>query len=75
LAAPGDPVLVESPTYVGALAAAQAAGLRVVPVPTDGDGVRPDLLAKAFKRTGARVLLPTELCEPDWSSVIAGSPI
>ena len=35
LAAPGDPVLVESPTYVGALAAAQAAGLRAIPVPMD----------------------------------------
>src|SRR5665213_371567 len=33
LAAPGDPVLVESPTYVGGLAAAQAAGLRAIPVP------------------------------------------
>ena len=60
LAAPGDPVLVESPTYVGALAAAQAAGLRVVPVPTDSDGVRPDLLAEAFGRTGARVFY----CQP-----------
>jgi DNA-binding transcriptional MocR family regulator len=60
LAAPGDPVLVESPTYVGALAAAQAAGLRVVPVPTDADGVRPDLLAEAFQRTGARVFY----CQP-----------
>ncbi len=60
LAAPGDPVLVESPTYVGALAAAQAAGLRVVPVPTDNDGVRPDLLAEAFRRTGARVFY----CQP-----------
>ncbi len=55
LASPGDPVLVESPTYLGALAAAQAAGLRVVPVPTDADGVRPDLLAEAFRRTGARL--------------------
>ena len=60
LAAPGEPVLVESPTYVGALAAAQAAGLRIVPVPTDGDGVRPDLLAEAFHRTGARVFY----CQP-----------
>lgn len=60
LAAPGDPVLVESPTYVGALAAAQAAGLRIVPVPTDGEGVRPDLLAEAFHRTGARVFY----CQP-----------
>ena len=60
LAAPGDPILVESPTYVGALAAAQAAGLRIVPVPTDRDGVRPDLLAEAFGRTRARVFY----CQP-----------
>jgi len=55
LASPGDPVLVESPTYLGALAAARAAGLRPVPVPSDRDGVRPDLLADAFARTGARL--------------------
>ena len=60
LAAPGDPILVESPTYVGALAAAQAAGLRVVPVPTDQHGVRPDHLADAFHRTGARIFY----CQP-----------
>jgi DNA-binding transcriptional MocR family regulator len=64
LAAPGDKVLVESPTYVGALAAAQAAGLRVVPVPTDADGVRPDLLADAFARTGARVFY----CQPSFAN-------
>jgi DNA-binding transcriptional MocR family regulator len=56
LAAPGDTVLVESPTYGGAVAAARAAGLRVVPVPADGDGIRTDLLADAFVRTRARVL-------------------
>jgi DNA-binding transcriptional MocR family regulator len=55
LAAPGSPILVESPTYPGALAAAKAAGLRATPVPTDRDGVRPDLLAEAFSLTGARV--------------------
>jgi DNA-binding transcriptional MocR family regulator len=61
LAAPGEAVLMESPTYVGALAAAQAAGLRIVPIPTDGQGVRPDMLAEAFRRTGARLayLQPT----------------
>ena len=41
LAAPGDTLLVESPTYLGALAAARAAGLRVVPVPADAEGVLP----------------------------------
>jgi len=55
LCAPGDPLIVESPTYVGALAAARAAGLVLVPVPGDADGVLPDALAAAFARTGARL--------------------
>ena len=61
VAAPGSPVLVESPSYPGALAAARGAGLRPVPVPMDADGVRPDLLAEAFAMTGARLcyLQPT----------------
>ncbi|UWP84954.1 PLP-dependent aminotransferase family protein [Dactylosporangium fulvum] len=60
LLSPGDAVLVEAPTYLGALAAARAAGLRVVPVPADADGVRPDLLSAAFRRTGARLFY----CQP-----------
>jgi DNA-binding transcriptional MocR family regulator len=60
LAAPGEPVLVESPTYLGAIAALRAAGLRAVPVPTDEHGVRPELLAAAFALTGARVFY----CQP-----------
>jgi len=55
LTSPGSPVLVESPTYQGALAVARAAGLRPVPVPTDGDGVRPEHLDEAFTLTGARL--------------------
>lgn len=55
LAEPGQPVLMESPSYVGAIAAARAAGLRLVPVPTDDEGVRPDLLARAFETSGARL--------------------
>jgi DNA-binding transcriptional MocR family regulator len=64
LAAPGEPILVESPTYVGAIAAARAADLRVVPVPSDADGVRPDLLAEALRRTGARVFY----CQPAFAN-------
>jgi DNA-binding transcriptional MocR family regulator len=60
LAAPGSPVLVESPTYPGLLAIARAAGLRPVPVPVDADGVRTDLLADAFAVTGARLFV----CQP-----------
>lgn len=64
LTAPGDPILMESPTYAGALAAAQASGLHIVPVPTDASGVRPDLLAQAFRRTGARVFY----CQPTYAN-------
>ncbi|MFD4691403.1 PLP-dependent aminotransferase family protein [Streptomyces sp. NPDC058463] len=60
LAPPGAPVLVESPTYPGMLAAARATGLRPVPVPVDTDGVRPELLAAAFRATGARLFV----CQP-----------
>jgi len=60
IAGPGSPILVESPTYPGAIAAARAAGLRPTPVPVDEDGLRPDLLADAFAMTGARLLY----CQP-----------
>ncbi len=56
LAAPGDTLLVESPTYIGVLAAARACGLRVLPVPADHEGVRPELLADALERTRARLV-------------------
>ena len=61
LAAPGAPVVVESPTYLGVLAVARAAGVTPVPVPTDEHGVRPEHLADALARTGARLayLQPT----------------
>ncbi|WP_291045785.1 PLP-dependent aminotransferase family protein [Herbiconiux sp.] len=56
LARPGDTVLMESPGYWGAIAAARQAGLVVVPVPRDGDGaVDPVVLAEAFERTRARL--------------------
>ncbi|WP_214322263.1 aminotransferase-like domain-containing protein [Nonomuraea sediminis] len=60
LAAPATQILVETPTYPGALSAAKAAGLRAAAVPMDRDGVRPELLAEAFAVTGARVFY----CQP-----------
>jgi DNA-binding transcriptional MocR family regulator len=53
----GDTLLVESPTYPGAVAVARAAGMRTVPVPIDGDGVVPGLLAEALERTRAKAVL------------------
>ncbi|MGW0625175.1 aminotransferase-like domain-containing protein [Streptomyces sp. NPDC002758] len=71
LAPPGAPVLVESPTYPGMLAIARAAGLRPVPVPVDPDGVRPDLLADAFRATGARVFVCQPLFQNPTGAVLA----
>lgn len=71
LAPPGAPVLVESPTYPGMLAVARATGLRPVPVPADADGVRPDLLAAAFRATGARVFVCQPLFQNPTGAVLA----
>ena len=51
----GQPLLVESPTYWGALQAAAQSGVRVVPVPSGPEGPDPEDLARAFDETGARL--------------------
>jgi DNA-binding transcriptional MocR family regulator len=51
---PGQPLLVESPTYWGALLAAEQAGVILVPVPTGAHGPDPDDVDRAFAETGAR---------------------
>ncbi|GAA1415798.1 PLP-dependent aminotransferase family protein [Streptomyces thermospinosisporus] len=71
LAPPGAPVLVESPTYPGMLAIARATGLRPVPVPVDADGVRPALLADAFRASGARVFVCQPLFQNPTGAVLA----
>ena len=55
LAGTGKPLLIESPTYWGAILAAQQAGVRVVPVPSGPTGPDPDELARAFDETSARL--------------------
>lgn len=52
----GQPILMESPTYWGAIQAAASAGVRVIPVPSGADGPDPEELDRAFAETGARVL-------------------
>ncbi len=65
----GRPVLVESPTYPGVLAAAANAGLDPIPVPADMDGVLPDALEAAFARTGATAFY----CQPRLSNPTGSS--
>jgi DNA-binding transcriptional MocR family regulator len=55
LVAVGEPLLMESPTYWGAITAAAQAGVRVVPVPSGSDGPDPAGLDRAFVETGSRV--------------------
>ncbi|WP_431806503.1 PLP-dependent aminotransferase family protein [Microbacterium paraoxydans] len=50
----GRPLLIESPTYWGALLAAEQAGVRLVPVPSGPHGPDPDEVERAFVQTGAR---------------------
>ncbi|MCI9887801.1 PLP-dependent aminotransferase family protein [Micrococcales bacterium 31B] len=68
----GEPLLVESPTYWGAMRAADHAGVRLVPVPSGPRGPDPDAVEAALARTGARALYvqptfanPTGACWDD----------
>lgn len=57
LTQPGQPMVIEAPTYPGTIAVGLAAGLRLVPVATDHQGMRPDALEEALSRSGARVVV------------------
>lgn len=50
----GRPLLVESPTYWGAILAAAQAGVELVPIASGPDGPDPKEVAAALARTGAR---------------------
>ena len=47
---PGDRILVESPTYLGALQAWNAYGAEYIPVPLDEQGMVPDALEEALRK-------------------------
>lgn len=51
---PGQPLVVESPTYWGAILAARQAGVILVPVPTGPAGPDPEEVERAMTTTGAR---------------------
>lgn len=61
LCKPGDAVVVEPLTYPGFIGLARAAGVRLLPCPTDAEGVVPDELARlcATERPKALYLVPT----------------
>ena len=53
---PGDVVLVEDPCYLAALQCFAFAGARVVPVPTDDDGLVPESLEEIVARERPKLL-------------------
>jgi DNA-binding transcriptional MocR family regulator len=48
------PLLIESPSYWGAILAAAQTGVSLVPIPSGPNGPNPADVARAFERTGAR---------------------
>jgi DNA-binding transcriptional MocR family regulator len=58
---PGDVVVVEEPTYLGALQAFRFAGARLVGVPTDAEGMRTDVLESVLEHHRPKLIytLPT----------------
>src|SRR5579859_91426 len=61
LLTPGDEVVVEVPTYLGAIQTFRALGARVIGVPTDNEGMRVDLLESILARRRPRLIytMPT----------------
>jgi DNA-binding transcriptional MocR family regulator len=58
---PGETVVVESPSFPGCLDVFRAAGARLIAVPIDREGIRPDLLDAALSSASAALLylMPT----------------
>lgn len=68
---PGDEVLVETPSYLGALQVYNFFGAKITFVPCDDEGMLPDALEKALQSKPKLVYLtptfqnPTGLCYPE----------
>ena len=52
----GDAVVIEEPTYTGALSVLGSIGARTIAVPVDEQGMRPDLLSIALERHRPRLM-------------------
>jgi DNA-binding transcriptional MocR family regulator len=72
----GRPLLMESPTFWGAITAAAREHVDVVPIPSGPGGPDPDVLARAFEQTGARAFYAQpNFANPtgaQWTDEVAG---
>ncbi|MEZ4235689.1 MAG: PLP-dependent aminotransferase family protein [Myxococcota bacterium] len=64
LVRPGGALVVETPTYFGVIAIARAAGIRLVPLPTDAHGLRTDLLDRVPRDPPPRAVY----VQPCWAN-------
>ena len=60
---PGDLVLLDQPSYAGALDAFEAAGARVMGIPGDDDGILPEALDNLAGRFHPRLLYLVPACQ------------
>jgi len=60
---PGDVCAVESPTFAGLLASLQSSGARVLPLPTDADGIDVDALERILARHELKLVALQPSCQ------------
>ncbi len=68
---PGDEVVVEIPTYLGAIQTFRALGARIIGVPTDNDGMRVDLLESILIRHQPRFIYTQPTFQNPTGAVLA----
>jgi DNA-binding transcriptional MocR family regulator len=67
----GDEVVVEVPTYLGAIQTFRALGARVIGVPTDSEGMRVDLLESILARRSPRLIYTQPTFQNPTGSVLS----
>jgi DNA-binding transcriptional MocR family regulator len=68
---PGDRVILEEPTYPGAIEVFSRAGAELVAIERDEAGIRPDRLAEALQSAPARLLYLVPTCHNPTGSVMS----
>jgi len=67
----GDPVVLEDPTYLGAIDAFTSFGARLIGVPLGPEGLRVEALREAVARTSPRVVYLMPTCHNPTGDVLA----
>ncbi len=68
---PGDVVVLENPTYFGAIDVFRSRGARLVPVPLDRDGVNVEALSDAVATSAPSLIYATPTCNNPTGSILS----